>query len=158
MFRPDPVAPDLVRQLLVYKQFKQAAAWLKELEAQGRQSYIRLAGTPALERTADLSGVTLDDLLAAVRHVLNSRPPLTVPNGLVPAEIITVAEQVALIERELQTGQRVGFFRLLERSQSRLEIVVTLLALLEMVKQLRVTMRQDRLFGDIVIEQAGTMS
>jgi chromatin segregation and condensation protein Rec8/ScpA/Scc1 (kleisin family) len=43
----------------------------------------------------------------------------------------------------------------LGRATSRLEVIVTLLALLEMVKQLRVAMQQDRLFGDIQIVRRG---
>jgi segregation and condensation protein A len=49
----------------------------------------------------------------------------------------------------------VSFRSLLEQATSRLEIIVTLLALLEMVKQLRVTMQQDRSFGDILIVGVG---
>jgi segregation and condensation protein A len=150
----EDVGEDLVRQLLVYKQFKEAAGWLKELEARGHQSFVRMAEMPELERTADLSGVTLDDLLAAVRRVLDTQPLAPSVDGLVPPTIVTIDEQRVLIERELATGRPVSFSRLMERAQSRLEIVVTLLALLEMVKQLRVRMRQGQMFGDIDIEWA----
>lgn len=151
----EDVGEDLVHQLLVYKQFKQAAGWLKDLEAQGRQAFVRLAGAPSLERTADLTEVTLDDLLAAVRRVLDTRPPVPSVDGMVPAPIITIAEQMEVIRRETAGGRSVSFFRLLERASGRLEIVVTLLAVLEMVKQLRLRIRQEQPFGDIVLEQAG---
>ena len=157
---PQPSAPpspeedigdDLVRQLIEYRKFREAARWLKGLEEQGLSSYIRLAGVPDLERTVDLGEVTLDDLLAAVRDALAMKPLQPSVNGAVPPIIITIAGQMTLIERETATGRPVSFRRLLERASSRLEVIVTLLALLEMVKQLRVRMQQDRLFGDIQI-------
>ena len=147
----EDVGEDLVRQLIEYKKFKEAAQWLKELDEQGMSSYVRLAGIPSLERTVDLGEVTLDDLLSAVRDVLAMKPLEPSVNGSVPPVIITIADQMALIERETARGRPVSFRRLLEGASSRLEVIVTLLALLEMVKQLRVTMQQGQLFGDIQI-------
>jgi segregation and condensation protein A len=142
---------DLVRQLIEYKKYKEAARRLKEIETQGLRSYIRLAAPPRLERVVDLGAVTLDDLLAAVNQVLVVKPPLSSVNGTVSPITITVSGQTELIARETAGGRPVSFVRLLERAASRLEIIVTLLALLEMVKQQRVTMHQTGHFGDIVI-------
>jgi len=147
----DDVGEDLVRQLLDYKRFKEAAGWLQDLEASGLSSYVRLAGPPALEPEVDLGDVTLDDLLLAVRQVLAIKPPAASVNDTVAPVVITIAEQIDLIERRTEAGRPVSFRRLLERATSRLEVIVTLLALLEMVKQLRVTMRQGQIFGDILI-------
>jgi segregation and condensation protein A len=153
------VGEELIRQLTEYKRFKEVANWLKELEEQGTRSYVRLAAPPSLERSIDLGDVELDDLLAAVREALAIRPPAPSVNGTVSPIIITIAEQMELIERKTARGQSIGFRLLLERATSRLEVVVTLLALLEMVKQLRVIMQQDQLFGEILIvgrETAGS--
>jgi segregation and condensation protein A len=154
---PEPdqedVGEDLVRRLIEYKKFKEAARWLKQLEEQGQSAYVRLAGMPPLERNVDLGDVALDDLLAAVRRVLAIKPPTPSVDNAVAPVIITIADQIKLIEQQTATGQPVSFFRLLSQATSRLEVIVTLLALLEMVKQLRVKMRQDRRFGDILIER-----
>jgi segregation and condensation protein A len=147
----EDIGEDLVRQLIEYKRFKEAAQWLKALDDQGMSSYVRLAGIPSLERTVDLGEVTLEDLLSAVRDVLAMKPVEPSIDGTVPPVIITIADQISLIERKTARGRPVSFRRLLERASTRLEVIVTLLALLEMVKQLRVTMRQDQLFGDIQI-------
>jgi segregation and condensation protein A len=147
----EDIGQDLVRQLVEYKKYKEAARWLSELEAHGLQSYVRMATTPAPEPGADLSDVTLQDLLDTVRQVLAIKPPAPSVNGAVPPITITIADQIDLIERETAGARSISFRRLLERASSRTEVIVTLLALLEMVKQLRVTMRQDRLFGDILI-------
>jgi segregation and condensation protein A len=147
----DDVGADLVQQLIEYKKFKDAASWLKDIEDQGLHSYIRLAAAPDLQRTVDMDDLTLDDLLAAVQEALAVKPPALSVNGAVPPIIITISEQIELIERETARGRSVSFRGLLQRAKSRIEIIVTLLALLEMVKQLRVRMRQDRPFDDIVI-------
>jgi segregation and condensation protein A len=151
----EDIGEDLVRQLIEYKKFKEAASWLKDLDEQGLSSYIRMAGIPPLERTVDLGEVTLDDLLAAVRGVLAMKPLGPSVNGAVSPIIITIADQITLIERQTAQGRPVSFRHLLEKATSRLEVIVTLLALLEMVKQLRVTMQQDLLFGDIQIVRKG---
>jgi segregation and condensation protein A len=147
----EDIGEDLIRQLIVYKQFKQAAGWLGGLEASGRQSYIRLAGTPVLEPVMDLSDVTLDDLLAVVRRVLAAQEEMPSINGVVGPAAVTIADQMELIDRETRHGRSVSFRHLLERTSNRLEIIVTLLAVLEMIKQLRVIVRQDGLFGEIEI-------
>lgn len=147
----DDVGEDLIRQLMEYRRFKEAARWLRQMDEQGLHSYVRLAAPPSLARTLDLEDVTLDDLLVAVREVLAIKPPAPSVNDTVAPVVITIADQMALIERETGQDRRVSFRRLLQRAANRLEVIVTLLALLEMVKQLRVSMSQDRQFGDIQI-------
>jgi segregation and condensation protein A len=137
--------------LIEYRKFKEAARWLRDLDDQGLRSYIRLAGTPPLEPTVDLGDATLDDLLATVREILAIKPPAPSVNNSVPPVIVTIANQMDLIENATASKRTVSFRRILEQAATRLEIIVTLLALLEMVKQLRVTMQQDLTFGDILI-------
>ena len=144
---------DLVRQLIEYKRFKEAARRLAEIEALGLHSYIRLAPAPHLERAVDLEHVTLDDLLAAVQQVLAIKPLEPSVNGTVRPITITITDQMSLIERRTAGGRSVSLLRLVEQASSRMEIIVTLLALLEMVKQLRVTMKQGGPFSDIVIRR-----
>jgi segregation and condensation protein A len=145
------VGEDLVRQLLEYKRFKEIAHWLKNVDEQGLHSYVRLATPPTLERSIDLGDINLDDLLTTVREALAIKPEAPTIDDTVQPVTITIAQQISLIERETARSKAVSFRRLLEQASTRLEVIVTLLALLEMVKQLRVAMRQDRLFGDILI-------
>ena len=147
----EDIGQDLIQQLIEYKRFKEAARWLRQLDEQGLHSYIRLAGVPTLDRVVDLGEVTLDDLLAAVRDVLAIKPPELSVNGTVAPITVTIADQMDLISRKTARGGSVSFRHLLERATTRIEVIVTLLALLEMVKQLRVTMSQDKRFGDIQI-------
>jgi segregation and condensation protein A len=143
---------DLLRQLQEYKKLKEAATWLRELEATGQQAFVRQAVAPDVERELDLSGVTLDDLILAARHAFQLVPPAPPAADAVPRLVVSMREKIALLEQETSRGQPVSLLHHLKQATSRLEIVVTLLALLELVKQLKVTMRQDRPFGEIWIE------
>jgi segregation and condensation protein A len=149
----DDVGEDLVRQLIEYKKYKNVALWLKDLEAQGRRSYVRLAAVSSLERNVDLGGVRINDLLALIQEVLAAKEPGPSVNGAVAPITITIADQMELITRKTSQGRSVSFRQLLLDARSRIEIIVTLLALLEMVKQQLVIMRQDQAFGDITIER-----
>lgn len=151
----EDVGQDLVRQLLAYKQFKEVARGLGTRQDDGLRSFVRLAPPPKLEvSSVDLSGVTLDDLAAAVRRAL-AVAQLAPPVGtLVRPFTITIRDQIALIERALQIQARISFTRLLSRAGSRVEIIVTFLAVLELLKRQRICVGQEKLFGEIVIEAA----
>jgi segregation and condensation protein A len=147
----EEVGQDLVQQLIEYRKYKQAAGWLGDLEEQGLASYIRLSSMADAPRPADLTGVTLDTLLAAVREVLEIGSPLPSANGTIAPLTISVAQQIERIESEIARAGELSFVAFLRQAGSRLEIVVTLLAVLELVKRGRATMRQNAPFGDIWI-------
>lgn len=143
---------DLVRQLQAYKRYKEAAALLQEREQQGLRSYVRIAPLPRPEPQLDLSSVTLDALLAAVQEALNALPAPPVGEVIAPITV-TIGEQIARIEEQIALRQRVRFHEFLSAATSRVEIIVTLLAVLELVKQKRARVWQEQLFGEILIEQ-----
>lgn len=151
----EDVGDDLVRQLVAYKQFKQVARGLGTRQELGWHNYVRLATPPKIESSSvDLSGITVDDLLAAVRRALavaQAAPPV---GTLVRPFTITIRDQIALIEHILQLEPRSSFMRLLSLAASRDEIIVTFLAVLELLKRQRIHVGQERLFGEIVIEPA----
>jgi segregation and condensation protein A len=156
-YRPDPeeeeeIGEDLLRQLQEYKKLKEAAGWLRELESAGQQAFIRQVVTPDVERELDLTDVTLDDLILAARHAFELVPPAPPAGEALPGPTVSLREKLALLEEETSRGKPVNLLHHFRRATSRLEIVVILLALLELVKQLKVTMRQSRPFGDIWIE------
>jgi segregation and condensation protein A len=144
--------------LIEYKKYKEAAGWLRELEAQGLQSYIRLADVSVPDHRLELGDVSLEDLVAAVRRVMLSKPSEPSVDSSVAPISVSVVDQMNLIRRETARKGPVSFLWLIGQTASRLEVIVTLLALLEMVKQHQVTMRQDSPFADIVIEQKDTGS
>ena len=152
--REEDVGDDLVRQLREYKKFKQLARQLRQREESGLRAYLRVASPPRLEPKLDLSGVTLDDLLAAVREALAVKPLAPPVDGVVSPVIVTIADKIEVIEKWVARKGSFSFQRLLRKASSRLEIIVTFLALLELIKGQHVQVQQDRLFGEIMVSRA----
>lgn len=148
----EDIGDQLARQLRIYKQFKMVAEMLRQRENDGLKNFIRVASPPKLEPRLTLGDVTLDDLLAAVRQALEVRPADPVVSEVVSPITVTIGEQMALIRTELMTHRsQIRFRDLLGQAASRVEIIVTFLAVLELIKQYIVEVQQDHLFGDIVI-------
>ena len=145
------VGDELVRQLQAYKRFKQVASLLHEREKKGLHGYVRTAPLPHLEPQLDLGNVTVDDLLTAVQEALDVIPVPSAGEVVAPVTV-TVAEQISYIENQLAHRRQIRFYDVLSKATTRVEIIVTLLALLELVKQDRVQVRQEHMFGEIVIE------
>jgi len=139
----------LARQLIAYKMYKEVAGHLGEREAAGLRSYLRLAPPPKIEPQLDLSGLTADDLYRAMAEVLASKPSGPSLDSVVAAPKVRIRDQIRLIFEIMRKAGKASFQRLLKKSSSRLEIVVSFLAVLELIKLRRITARQDELFGDI---------
>lgn len=146
----------LLRQLLEYRRFKEVAALLRMREEQGLRVYVRAAPQPEVERRLDLSSVDIDTLHAALRRVLQ-RMPADPPVPRVKAYTITVAEQIenvrayvrSVLDAPNSTRRSVSFETLLSRGATRLEVIVTFLAVLELVKLRELEVMQDHTFGEI---------
>lgn len=148
----EDVGDELVRQLQVYKRFKEIAAFLHEREAQGLHGYVRVAPLPHIEPQLDLGNVTVHELLALVQEALNALPASPVGKVVTPVTV-TIAGQIARIESQLVIREAVPFREFLSTAVTRVEIIVTLLAVLELIKQNRARVRQEELFGEILIER-----
>lgn len=149
----DP-AEALARQLREYKRFKEAAQELRAIEEQGRHTYVRAAAPPEMERRLQADASAMDELLAAARVAFASAPsgpPAEMPGGLVTPFTLTIHDQIEHIRQATADGRAVTFRALLGQARYRFEIVVTLLAVLELIKRLRIQVRQDQMFGEIVI-------
>jgi segregation and condensation protein A len=147
----EDVGDELMRQLQAYKRFKQIAGLLHEREKQGLHSYVRIAPMPHLEPQLDVGDVTLSELLVIVQEVLDATPAPPV-DDVVTAIAVTIADQITRIEEELTKRRQVRFREFLSEAITRVEVIVTLLAVLELIKQERVRVRQEELFGEILIE------
>ena len=147
----EDVGDELVQQLRIYKRFKEIATHLQHREKQGLHSYVRIAPLPRLNPQLDMGNVTADDLLAAVQETLDA---MSGPSAgeVVKTITVTIAEQSAKIERLLSRRHQVRFREVLSEATTRIEVIVTLLAVLELIKQDRVRVSQERLFGEILIE------
>jgi segregation and condensation protein A len=147
----DP-AVALARQLREYKRFKQAALALRGIEDSGLHAYSRVAPPPELERRLATGEATVQDLVAAAQVALAQLPegPAELA-GVVAPFALTIHDQILLIKRMTEGGRAVTFREMVGGATHRLEIVVTLLAVLELIKRRQVTARQASLFGEIEI-------
>ena len=161
--RPDPTQEDpeedpreaLVRRLLEHQRYKQAAELLHEREtlreAQWQRPVGRVAQVAGEEYEPELE-VDLFSLIAAFKAVLErakQRPKVALPAEQVPIE--TRIEQ--LLERLSET-QACGFEDLFEDVWSKPDLIVTFLALLEMIRLRLVRVFQAGTFGSIRIYKA----
>ncbi len=149
----EDLGQSLVDQLKLYKRFKEIGLWLDARQQAGLRTYLRVAPPPKVEPRLDLSGLTLEALLAAAESALARMPEKEPLASVIAAPRITIREKIDLIGKMLKEFPRTSFRSLLGRQPTRLEIVVTFLALLELVKRYRVEARQEALFSDIQVER-----
>jgi segregation and condensation protein A len=160
--RPVERAPDeedpaeaLARQLIAYKRYKEIAGTLREREAAGLRTYLRLAPPPKVETKLDTTGLTPLALLEAVRRALAVAPEKPPLGTVVAPPRVTIRDQIRLIARALSACGRISFQKLLEGATSRMEVLVTFLAVLELIKRRKIEARQERLFGEIELLSVG---
>jgi segregation and condensation protein A len=151
----DP-AEALARQLIQYKRFKELGAILGQREANGLHTYLRI-GAPVVkvEARLDLSGLTLTDLVRAAREIFLSKPDLPALSRVVTAPRVTIREKIRSIIDSLQKYSMSTFRSFLKHRNDRLEIVVTFLAMLELIKRHVVNASQAELFGEIELKSTG---
>lgn len=142
----------LAQQLITYKRFKEIAAFLSTRESLGIKTYLRLAKTPALDGTFNLDGLTFEDLVEAAGLVLGRLDVKTSLDSVVSPQIITIRQKIHHIAVILQQFRQTTFKQILESGSSRIEVVVTFLAILELIKQCAIQVTQDVLFGEISIQ------
>jgi len=149
----DPRA-QLVQQLLEYQRYREAAAALSERPLLARDVFAP-AGEPlpAAERAEDeqpsVRDASLGDLLDALRDVLKRLRPPTPHAILRPG--LSVGECVRRILRRFALVRRIEFGDLFAPDSDRTEVIVTFLALLEMIRLKVVRALQDERFGPIDI-------
>ncbi len=145
------IGDELARQLLVYKRFKEIAAQLRELEMKGQRNFVRVAPPPKIEPRLIPGEVSLADLLQAARYALAIKPPEPDVDEVVSPEIITIGRQMAYTWQKLTAKGRLSFIELLDQNRSQIEIIVTFLAVLELIKCYVIKVEQLDIFGDIII-------
>lgn len=153
--QPDEEDPGeaLVQQLLLYKQFKELAKLLTLRQADELRTHLRMAPPPKVEGRLDLSAVSLNDLYAAAVRVF-TREDLRAPlRDVVAPPRITIREKIQLVASALKASTIVHFRELIKSAPGRMSMVVTFLAILELVRRYRISASQGALFGDIELRR-----
>ncbi len=149
---PDP-REELVRRLLEYKAFKEAARQLDDQEKVWREIFWR-EQAPSVEEVEEdlpLENVSLFDLVDALKEVLERNPSSRLME-IVP-DNLTVRERMNLILETLEGKDSVSFAALFEGSSHRMVIVVTFLALLELMRLRVARVFQAETFGPILVSR-----
>lgn len=143
---------ELMNMLLEYKRYKEAAQSLQTLEHTERPHYYRVPPTrmPGEEDpTAVLEDVKLYDIMLTFQYLLkNYEDP---SSHTVMVEEVSLAEQAGYLRHLLHTQDKVQFSSLMEHFHSRLVLVVTFLAILDMLRTRQISIRQTKLFDDLLI-------
>jgi segregation and condensation protein A len=147
---------ELIRQLVEYKKFKDAAWQLARREEQQAAMLPRPAGLPAAEseREVPLAEVSIFDLIRAFQVVLKKAADREDFREIYE-EKFTVSDKIEEILYRLRDRAEMRFAEVFDAAVSRAEIVVTFLALLELIRLKRVRVQQDEPFGEIRVIKAG---
>jgi segregation and condensation protein A len=144
---------ELIRQLVEYKKFKDAAAQLQTLEARQEGVFPRLPIKPQFEEEkATKQDISVFDLLNAVNAVLKRFEKRDNPREIFEDKW-TVSEKIEMIVRVMEKGVAVRFSELFEDAMSRSEVVCTFLALLELIRLKQLVCGQSSDFGEIEIRK-----
>jgi segregation and condensation protein A len=150
---------ELIRQLVEYKKFKDAAAQLQSLESRQENVFPRLPGKLEFEsdQPAARPDLSVFDLLNAVNTILK-RFDLRDTSRDVFEDKWTVSEKIEQIVRRIAQAGKLKFSELFADATSRSEVVCTFLALLELIRLRQLTCAQAEDFGEIEIRRAATFT
>ncbi|MCW5554849.1 MAG: segregation/condensation protein A [Verrucomicrobiae bacterium] len=147
---------ELIRQLVEYKKFKDAAAQLQALEARQEDIYPRVPGRIEFEREpapAVRAEVSIFDLLNAVNAVLKRFEKRDEARDIFEDKW-TVSEKIEHILGVIAERATVRFSELFAAATSRSEVVCTFLALLELIRLKQIAVMQPEAFAEIEIRRA----
>jgi segregation and condensation protein A len=144
---------ELIRQLIEYKKFKEAAAELN-LRALGQERiFVREAGSPTIQEPLRLGEVGIFQLISAFQTVIK-RIETRRDVQEIFSERFSVSDKIDSILQRVATGNRLRFSDLFGAAASRIEVVVTFLALLELIRLKQVRAVQKNVFEEIEIAAA----
>lgn len=162
---------ELVRRLLEYKMYKYAAGELRELEDEGSKAIYKKATIPPevknikqevdpfeLISKANIDLEKLNEIFKSViRKQVEKVDPIRSKFKEIEREEISLEEKMIEIREQVRGLEGINFRTLLEMQASKINVIVTFLAILELMKVSAITIRQDEIFGDIIIDSMDTI-
>lgn len=161
---------ELVEQLLQYKMYKYIAYELKDREL---DSDMILYKGPTIPEEVEgyvapvdldklLGDLTLQKLGAIFQEVMKRQTdkidPVRSKFGKIEKEEVTLTDKFTYIHGYMKDHKKFSFRQLLEKQHTKMHIVVTFLAILEMMKLGEINVRQEETCGDIMIETTGILT
>ena len=144
---------DLIRQLIEYKKFKDAASFLSVREVEQSDRFALQPEKPEVDPTPPpLAEVSIFDLIRAFQNVLK-RFEESHDFGDIVDDRYTVADKIEMLLTRFAPGHGERFDQLFADAATKSEVIVTFLAVLELMKMNQFVLRQTGVFGDIEIER-----
>ena len=149
----EEVFGDLESRLLLYKQFKEAAKFLKTLDNRRKQGFTRALTFEEKINFYPDPAITTKELHTAILIVLRGLKELdNLPKAKIK-EAISIQEKINHLQEHLSRQVETRLSDLLKTAKNKDEIIVTFLALLELIKQHIFSAEQDALFAEVVIRR-----
>lgn len=155
---------ELVRQLLEYKKYKYMSVELRSMMNNSGDTVVRKKMLPE-EVKSYAPPVDLDELLSDIdinklhkifqqvlRRQENKIDPIRSKFGRIEKEEVSLPEKMTFVERFAIKERHFSFKKLLEGQKSKMHVVVTFLAILELMKTGKIQIAQEETFGDILID------
>lgn len=145
---------DLVAQLLEYKKYKSIANKLKNLHFENKDSFFRNSSKVVYDQSPNasdfLNEVTLYDISKIFKDAVNNAP--TQDSFEIYRETVSLKDQQDFILQQFNNDRILSLKNLVKKLETKLEIIVTFLALLEMIKRSEIICSQKENFEDIEIK------
>ncbi|MBF0519514.1 MAG: segregation/condensation protein A [Nitrospirae bacterium] len=142
---------ELVQRLLSYQSFKEAALLLKEKESFGETCFYRdpqWIDEDTSEVKQSLFSVDLYVLLRAFSSLIDKKP---VEARLITRESLTLKDKIAIIMERLEIEKEITFYDIFEETDDKVDMIVSFLALLEILRLGLACVFQEQYFGEIKI-------
>lgn len=159
----DPRA-ELVRRLLEYKMYKYASLELKVMNLDAGKNYYKPATIPKevleykeeidpAEVIGDVTLAKLNEIFTQVmKRTVDRVDPVRSKFGTIEKDEVRIEDKMDDIRASIRGLKGINFKTLLEIQATKINIIVTFMAILELMKVGDITIRQDELFGDIIID------
>ena len=145
----------LVEQLKLYKRYKEIALWIEERQENNLRTFLRVAPPPKVAPKLDLSNLTLEGLLNAAERAFAKETDKEPLATMITPPRVTIREKIDFITKTMKHIHKMTFSGLITDKATRVEIVVTFLAMLELIKRYHISAVQNELFGEIEFEKMG---
>ena len=147
----DVVGEDLALQLRIYKRYKEIAKLLEEKEKLGWRTYLRLSTPPPSKSIIEIGEYSVIDLIHAASALLARVDERANIDSVIRAPVVTIREKISRITTYLRRHRSAVFSAVLGEKPTNIDVVVTFLAMPELIKGRFITVYQAELFGDIEI-------
>ncbi|MDD5342213.1 MAG: segregation/condensation protein A [Patescibacteria group bacterium] len=153
ILQPEEDEIDLEQQLKIYKEYLEASKGLLRLIRKKRFTYTREVSRAFLEPIfTPPAGLEIEDLRKMMLGIINRLEPLISLPEAVIERTISIQEKIAQIKDFIASQAQTDFRSLLNQAKTRTDIIVTFLALLELIKQETIVVVQKSTFEEITIK------